>query len=97
MADCAWNSLVSANKKAELKFRNVNPTLKYCLGCKYPATKRDLYPRRPKQATLLDIITEPHKVSFSCQHVDKRDGVRVVKSTKMKVGTKLRMVTVQMN
>ncbi|XP_076808561.1 uncharacterized protein LOC143451727 [Clavelina lepadiformis] len=61
MADCAWNSLVSANKKAELKFRNVNPTLKYCLGCEYPATKRDLYPRRPKPATLLDIITEPHK------------------------------------
>ena len=63
MTDSAWDTLISANKKAELKYRNVNPTLKYCLGCPAPEKSRDLFPKKKKPGTLFNIIEEKFDVS----------------------------------
>ena len=63
MSETAWDSLISANKKAELKYRNVNPTLKYCLGCPAPKKSRDLFPRKKNPDTLFNVIEEKYDVS----------------------------------
>lgn len=64
MTETAWDSLVSANKKAELKYKNVNATLKYSLGCGEVKPSRDLFPKKPKPSTLFNTIEEKYQVRF---------------------------------
>jgi len=60
------NSISSPNKRAELKYRNVNTALKCSIGYTQPEVKkRELIPRKTKSATLRSVMEEKHKVGIS--------------------------------
>ena len=63
MSEGAWDSLISVNKKSELKYRNISPTLKISLGCPDPKKNRDLIPSPKKAPTLYNIIEEAYDAS----------------------------------
>ncbi|XP_078482179.1 uncharacterized protein LOC108949339 [Ciona intestinalis] len=58
---CAWNVMVSANKRTELKYRNVHPALKCCLGCKQKVVDRSIRQKIKKQTTLLELMSDNYE------------------------------------